>query len=63
MTDAERDAFIEGAMWARAELSANLTEEEVAELRTRGLMPSADTFREQARERASDAYEPQGRDD
>jgi hypothetical protein len=40
MTDVEREAFIEGAMWARAELSAELTEEEVAELLDRGLMPS-----------------------
>jgi hypothetical protein len=59
MTDAEREAFIEGAMWARAELSAELSEEEVAELLERGLMPSSDTFRE----RASDAYERRERDD
>jgi hypothetical protein len=59
MTDTEREAFIKGAMWARAELAAELTEEEVAELVERGLMPAADTFRE----RASDAYERRGRDD
>ena len=61
MTDAE--AFIEGAMWARAELTANLTDIEVAEQVTRGLFPSSvaspDTFREQARaaaeRRGSDA--------
>jgi hypothetical protein len=59
MTDAEREAFIEGAMWAREELSAELTEEEVAELLRRGLMPSSDAFRK----RASDASERRGRDD
>jgi hypothetical protein len=59
MTDAEREAFIEGAMWARAELSANLSEEELEELIERGLMPHADPFRESAR----DAYERRARDD
>jgi hypothetical protein len=59
VTDAEREAFINGAMWARAELSAELSEEEVAELAVRGVLPHADTFRE----RASDAYERRGRDD
>jgi hypothetical protein len=44
---------------ARAELSAELTEEEVEELVQRGLMPSYDTFRE----RANAASEQRGRDD
>jgi hypothetical protein len=61
MTDAEREAFIEGAMWARAEIAADLGEEEVGALVESGLLPAdrADTFRE----RASDAYERRGRDD
>lgn len=59
MTDAQREAFIDGAMWARAELAAELTEEELEELLARGLWPSANTFRE----RASDVYEQRGRDD
>jgi hypothetical protein len=56
MTYAEREAFIKGAMWARAQLAAELSEEELAELVERGLMPAADTFRE----RASEAYERRG---
>jgi hypothetical protein len=59
MTDAEREAFVEGAMWARTELAAELSEEEVAALMERGLMPDAKTFRE----RASDVYERRARED
>jgi hypothetical protein len=59
MTEAEREAFIEGAMWAREELAAELTEEELAELLTRGLMPTAEAFRMRAtdasKRRESDA--------
>jgi hypothetical protein len=56
MADAEREAFIEGAMWAHTELAAGLTEERVAELLDRGLWPPSDIFRERASARASDAY-------
>jgi hypothetical protein len=58
MTDAEREAFIEGAMWARAVMTAELTPQEVEDLvDTRGLMPSSNALRERASEHASDAYD------